>query len=60
MARETNRAEEIRLAQERAQRILDAKIAADIKLAEERELAKRAEAELLAQRIRLQGRGPRR
>lgn len=60
MARETNRAEEIRLAQERAQRILDAKIAAEIKLAEERELAKRAEAELLAQRIRLQGRGPRR
>lgn len=60
MARETNRAEEIRLAQERAQRILDAKIAADTKLAEERELARRAEAELLAQRIRLQGRGPRR
>ena len=60
MARETNRAEEIRLAQERAQRILDAKIAADARLAEERELAKRAEAELLAQRIRLQGRGPRR
>lgn len=60
MARETNRAEEIRLAQERAQRILDAKIAAEIKLAEERELAKRAEAELLAQRVRLQGRGPRR
>lgn len=60
MARETNRAEEIRLAQERAQRVLDARIAAEIKLAEERELARRAEAELLAQRIRLQGRGPRR
>lgn len=60
MARETNRAEEIRLAQERAQRILDARIAAETKLAEERELARRAEAELLAQRIRLQGRGPRR
>lgn len=54
------RAAEIKLAQERAQRLLDAKIAAEIKAAEERELARKAEAELLAQRIRLQGRGPRR
>lgn len=53
------RAAEIKLAQERAQRLLDAKIAAEAKAAEERELKRKAEAELMAQRIRLQGRGPR-
>jgi hypothetical protein len=55
-----DRAKEIALAAERAQRILDAKIAAEIKIAEERELARKAEAALLAQRIAEHGKGPKR
>jgi hypothetical protein len=55
-----DKAQEIALAAARAQRILDAKIAAEIKAAEERELARQAEAALLAQRIAEHGRGPQR